>query len=63
MSGKACKNCVYWYHEPETCHPGYGECRIRAPMNLGYGMGWPLLKGHKWCGEFKKKEVSDEPSA
>lgn len=53
MSGRACKNCKYWHYEPETCHPGYGECRIRAPIKRG--SDWPQLTGDKWCGEFTEK--------
>jgi hypothetical protein len=44
-----CANCRFFIRDEK---PEFGQCRRRSPDR----MGWPVLKGHYWCGEFEKGE-------
>lgn len=58
----ACRNCTYFYGEPNS--RGIlmvGDCR-RGPPEVFFGMDghgdlihesvWPIVKTDSWCGEF-----------
>jgi hypothetical protein len=56
-----CENCVFW----EAITGGYriyeGYCHRYPPkICLNGGIVWPKLPDVEWCGEFQKKDNTNE---
>jgi hypothetical protein len=70
LAGALCKRCAFYHPEVTRSQTNFasteaGECRRCSPPVIGseYGdearaVGWPIVYGDDWCGEFEPDQES-----